>query len=136
MAVESVKNVQMASFQSSQTAAQASEASGVQAVKETTDVEKVTVSTESGALSSEAKGKDAAEKEPSDSTIKQAIKDINRKMNSTVAEFGYHEGTHRVTIKIKDKDTDKVVKEIPAEKTLDMIAKAWELAGLMVDEKR
>ena len=33
-------------------------------------------------------------------------------------------------------DTKKVLKEIPPEKTLDMIAKVWELAGLMVDEKR
>jgi len=78
----------------------------------------------------------ANDKEPSDATIKQAIKDINRKMNSTVAEFGYHEGTHRITIKLKDKQTDKIVKEIPAEKTLDMIEKAWELAGILVDEKR
>jgi flagellar protein FlaG len=29
-----------------------------------------------------------------------------------------------------------VIKELPPEKTLDMIAKVWELAGLMVDEKR
>ncbi|MFR5116308.1 MAG: flagellar protein FlaG [Eubacterium sp.] len=40
-----------------------------------------------------------------------------------------------VTIKIIDKDTKKVLKEIPPEKTLDMIAKVWELAGLMVMEK-
>ena len=41
-----------------------------------------------------------------------------------------------MTIKIIDKDTKKVLKEIPPEKTLDMIAKVWELAGLMLDEKR
>jgi flagellar protein FlaG len=53
-----------------------------------------------------------------------------------VAEFGYHEETHRITIKLKDKETDKVVKEIPADKTLDMLAKMWEMAGILVDEKR
>ena len=52
------------------------------------------------------------------------------------AIFGYHEGTNRVTIKIVDKDTKKVIKELPPEKTLDMIAKVWEMAGIMVDEKR
>ena len=57
-------------------------------------------------------------------------------MSSTVAEFGYHEGTNRVTIKIKDKETNEVIKELPPEKTLEMIEKAWELAGLLVDEKR
>ncbi|MDY3818812.1 MAG: flagellar protein FlaG, partial [Lachnospiraceae bacterium] len=30
----------------------------------------------------------------------------------------------------------EVKKEYPAEKTLDMIQKVWEMAGLMVDEKR
>ena len=32
--------------------------------------------------------------------------------------------------------TKEVKKEYPAEKTLDMIQKVWEMAGLMVDEKR
>ena len=50
--------------------------------------------------------------------------------------FGVHEATKRVTIKIVDKDTKKVVKEFPPEKTLDMIAKVWEMAGILVDEKR
>ena len=68
--------------------------------------------------------------------IKKAIEDINKKANNSEAIFGIHEETNRVTIKIVDKDTKKVIKELPPEKTLDMIAKVWELAGLMVDEKR
>ena len=73
---------------------------------------------------------------PSESTIKQAISDINKKINpNTIAEYGYHDDTNRVTIKIVDKDTDDVIKEYPAEETLDMIAKVWELAGMFVDEK-
>lgn len=69
--------------------------------------------------------------------IKQRISEINSKLNNnTVAEFGYHDKTNRVTIKIVDKDTKKTIKEIPPEKTLDLIAKAWELAGILVDEKR
>lgn len=72
-----------------------------------------------------------------DSVIRQKLKDINKKINSnTVAEFGMHEGTNRIMIKLKDKDTDEVIKEFPAEKTLDLIEKAWELAGILVDEKR
>ena len=34
------------------------------------------------------------------------------------------------------KESKEVIKEFPPEKTLDMIAKVWEMAGLMVDEKR
>lgn len=68
--------------------------------------------------------------------LKNAVSDLNKKMNNSEAIFGIHEDTNRVMIKIVDKDSKKVVKEYPAEETLDMIAKAWELAGLMVDEKR
>ena len=65
------------------------------------------------------------------------LKDIQKVINdNTVAEFGYNEPTNRITIKIKDKETDEVIKEIPSEKALEMLAKAWELAGILVDEKR
>ena len=73
----------------------------------------------------------------SEKALKQRISDINRKLNNnTIAEFGYHDDTNRVTIKIVDKDTKETIKEIPPEKTLDLIAKAWELAGILVDERR
>ncbi len=61
---------------------------------------------------------------------------IRDSANGTEAVFGIHEKTNRVTIKIVDKKTKEVIKEVPPEKTLDLIAKAWELAGIMVDEKR
>lgn len=77
-----------------------------------------------------------APEKASDSSLKNAVEQINRNSANTEAVFGYHEGTHRVTIKIVDKDTKEVKKEYPPEKTLDMIQKVWEMAGLMVDEKR
>lgn len=72
----------------------------------------------------------------SDSSLKNAVEQLNRKSANMEAIFGYHEGTNRVTIKIIDKDTKEVKREYPAEKTLDMIQKVWEMAGIMVDEKR
>ena len=68
--------------------------------------------------------------------IRKAIDEINKKAVNSEAIFGIHDKTNRVMIKIIDKDTKKVIKEYPPEKTLDMIAKVWEMAGLMVDEKR
>ncbi|MBO4845358.1 MAG: flagellar protein FlaG [Lachnospiraceae bacterium] len=68
--------------------------------------------------------------------IKKAVENINKMSSNNEAIFGIHEGTNRVTIKIVDKDTKKVIKELPPEKTLDMIAKMWEMAGILVDEKR
>lgn len=70
--------------------------------------------------------------------LKKAIAEMNKKINNTNEEavFGVHEETNRVMIKIVDKETKEVVKEFPPEKTLDMIAKLWEMAGILVDEKR
>lgn len=69
------------------------------------------------------------------SQIRKAVDEINKKVHNSEAVFGIHEATNRVTIKIVDKDTKKVLKEYPPEKTLDMIAKVWEMAGLLVDQK-
>ena len=76
--------------------------------------------------------------EASEKQLKEAVKDLHKKLDNSNNEvmFGVHEATKRVTIKIVDKDTKKVVKEFPPEKTLDMIAKVWEMAGILVDEKR
>ena len=68
--------------------------------------------------------------------VKKAVDEMNKKMANSVAQFGIHEETNHITIKIVDKETKKVIKELPPEKTLDMIAKVWEMAGLLVDEKR
>ena len=68
--------------------------------------------------------------------IKKAVEQLNKNMPHSEAVFGIHEATNRVMIKIVDKETKEVIKEFPPEKTLDMIAKVWELAGIIVDEKR
>lgn len=77
-------------------------------------------------------------KDISPDKVKKAITDINNKIKSTktVCSFHFHEDTNRISITVTDKDTHEVIKEIPPEKTLDMIAKVWELAGILVDEKR
>ncbi|WP_435167105.1 flagellar protein FlaG [Paenibacillus glycanilyticus] len=66
--------------------------------------------------------------------IEQAIKALQGKQ--TELEFNVHKQTHLVAVKVKDKETGEVLREIPPEKSLDFIAKLWEMAGLVVDEKR
>ena len=89
-----------------------------------------------------ANGKEVAAKneqeiENENEKIRKAVSELNKKLDShTEAVFGIHDKTNRVTIKMVDKDSKKVIKEFPPDKTLDMIAKVWELAGIMVDEKR
>lgn len=82
--------------------------------------------------------KEAAEKQnqATNEQIKKAVEELNKKMQNSEAVFGIHEATNHVTIKIVDKETKETIKELPAEKTLDMIAKVWEMAGILVDEKR
>ena len=72
----------------------------------------------------------------SNESARLAAQTYNKLTENTKAVFGVNEATNRVTIKIVDKDTDEIIKEFPAEKTIDMIARVWEMAGLMVDEKR
>lgn len=70
-----------------------------------------------------------------DETLKKAVEILNKQLAYTEAQYGYHEATNRVVIKIVDRETDEVLREVPPEKTLEMITKVWELAGMLVDEK-
>lgn len=67
--------------------------------------------------------------------IRKAIDTMRAQLPNSEVKFGIHERTGRVTIKVLDKGTKEVVREIPAEKTLDMIAKCMEFAGILIDEK-
>lgn len=75
--------------------------------------------------------------EPSAKQIKSALEQANQqaKLAKTACEFSYDDATNRISITVKDKDTDEVIREIPGEETLKMISKMWELAGILVDEK-
>lgn len=96
-----------------------------------------TVSISTKETSSEGGGNNAGQQQmPTNEQLKRAVEEINKKANNSEAVFGVHEKTNRITIKIVDKESKEVIKEFPPEKTLDMIAKVWEMAGLMVDEKR
>lgn len=101
-------------------------------------IAKATVAMDTKQASGDGAGSNAQsqDQEKTNAQIRKAVEDINKKAVNSEAIFGIHEATNRVTIKIVDRDTKKVIKELPPEKTLDMIAKVWEMAGLMVDEKR
>ena len=88
------------------------------------NIEKATVALDTKQTSGEETGSNTQQQDQDkqNAQIKKAVEDINKKAKNS--------------IKIVDKDTKKVIKELPPEKTLDMIAKVWEMAGLMVDEKR
>jgi len=69
-----------------------------------------------------------------ENSIKQANKSLaqfNRAIERTV-----HETTHTIMYVLKDTQTNEVIREFPPKKIQDMIAKMWEMAGILVDERR
>ena len=51
-------------------------------------------------------------------------------------QFSIHDKTNQIMIKVIDQNTNEVIKEVPSEKILDMMAKMVELSGSFVDERR
>lgn len=75
-------------------------------------------------------------KDPTSTTIASVMSEANQKLSKTRCEYSYDEPTKRVSIKVYDKTTDELIREVPPEKSLEMLQRMWELAGLIVDEKR
>ena len=66
------------------------------------------------------------------------IERANKAIVGTTCRFEYsiHEGTKEIMVKVINQETDEVIREIPPEKILNMVAKMWEIAGIIVDERR
>ena len=71
-------------------------------------------------------------------TLLHAVEEINTKLSgqNIEVEVSFHEKTKEPIIKLVNTVSKEVVREIPSEKLVDMIATMCELAGLYVDEKR
>ena len=141
MGIEAIKGAAMTYQGSSSVADVKAEVAHKVEVAETAQVSdsiaKDTMAMNTKEVSADGGGQGApANAEAEQSKIKKAVEEINKKAKNSEAVFGIHENTNRVTIKIVDKQTKEVIKEFPPDKTLDMIARVWEMAGLMVDEKR
>ena len=140
MGIEAIKGVSM-TYQGSSAAAEvraeaAHKVDVAEAVQVSDSIARDTMAMNTKETSSEGGGQGAPTPEQTQAKIKKAVEEINKKANNSEAVFGIHEETNRVTIKIVDKQTKEVIKEFPPDKTLDMISRVWEMAGLMVDEKR
>jgi len=82
-------------------------------------------------------GQNGEPKKVSEEELITAIESANKHFETydKRLEFSIHEKTKEIMVKIIDSKTDEVIKEIPSQKILDMIANMMELAGLLVDEK-
>ena len=141
MEIESMKSGAAASYQGSAAASTKTldaavqpEASTQAGLSQTAD-KKPTVQNFFTEKDQEDKDLSEEKDEKQGTQLKKAVNDLNKQMKNSEAIFGIHDKTNRVTIKIIDKTTKEVIKEYPPEETLDMIAKVWEIAGILVDEK-
>ncbi|WP_246055271.1 flagellar protein FlaG [Pseudalkalibacillus caeni] len=77
------------------------------------------------------------EEKPTKEKIDKKIESLNNFLNQsqTSLKFQLHEKLKEYYVQIIDTNTEKVIKEIPPKKFLDMYAVTAELLGLMVDEK-
>jgi|CeladaMinimDraft_18_1061708.scaffolds.fasta_scaffold00758_5 Uncharacterized flagellar protein FlaG len=70
----------------------------------------------------------------------QMVKRIERALEAakgpvTTLELSIHEQTKEVVIRVKNKETGELIREVPPEKILDMVAKFMELNGIIIDER-
>ncbi|MDD6241679.1 MAG: flagellar protein FlaG [Roseburia hominis] len=142
MEIESMKSGAAASYQGSATTTSAKAPDAAAQPEASTQAELSQTADKKPAVQNFFTDKDQEDKDPSEekdakqgTQLKKAVNDLNKQMKNSEAIFGIHDKTNRVTIKIIDKTTKEVIKEYPPEETLDMIAKVWEIAGILVDEK-
>ena len=84
--------------------------------------------------------KDESQQQKNNFTSKSIIKAIeeankNLEPSGRKLEYSIHERTNRILVKVIDIQTEEVIKEIPDEKLMDMMADLCEASGILVDEK-
>ena len=74
----------------------------------------------------------------SERVVIEAIQKANKAISggNRRFEFSIHDKTNEIVVKVFDSDTNELIREIPNEKVLDMVAKICEMAGILVDERR
>lgn len=70
----------------------------------------------------------------------QVVKALDRALKAlqgptTTFEVSVHKETNAIMVKVLNKETGELIREIPHEKTLDLVANMMEIAGIMVDER-
>jgi len=70
----------------------------------------------------------------------QIIRAVERALKAlegpfTMFEMRVHEPTNDIIVRVLNRETGELIREIPPEKTLDLVAKMMEFAGLLIDER-
>ncbi|CAM4389449.1 flagellar protein FlaG [Paenibacillus alkaliterrae] len=70
--------------------------------------------------------------------LKKSIEGLNKLMQSsnTHLSFVLHDRLNEYYVQVVDDRTQKVIREVPSKKMLDMVAEMKSMIGLLIDEKR
>jgi flagellar protein FlaG len=77
--------------------------------------------------------KASAKKQPPD--IAKALKKDLDLLHQVGLQFSVHEDTGQTVIKVVDKDTGKVIRQIPPQEMLELAAKLEDMMGILFDRQ-
>jgi|GEM_PF-1487627 len=70
----------------------------------------------------------------SQETLDEISRDLET-LHAVGLNFTQHEATGRTMVRITNRDTEEVIREIPVKQVLDLAAKIEEMVGMLFDEK-
>jgi uncharacterized FlaG/YvyC family protein len=75
--------------------------------------------------------------QPDEKLVRAAVDKANKQMaaREVSIQFEAHEVMNEMIVRIIDKSTKEVIREIPSKKILDMVANMLEMVGLLVDKR-
>ena len=73
----------------------------------------------------------------SETELSEAVRRANNALEWAKRHFEYsmHDETNTFVVRVINSETDELIREIPPERILDLVARLWEVAGLIVDER-
>lgn len=76
-------------------------------------------------------------REYNEEQLNKALEKANKSFQSFDRKFerSVHEKTGAIMVKVIDSNNDQVIRELPPEKILDMVAHMLEVAGILMDKR-
>lgn len=86
---------------------------------------------------SAGKPEQSGAQQPSAERVQEALPKLNALFDTLNVQvrFSVHKATKEIMVKVVNVETGDVIREIPPEKILDMVASMLEMVGVLVDEK-
>lgn len=91
-----------------------------------------------GAIHSGVKAASASEREPGKEEILNVVDQLNKSIENLQDKvtFSYHEKTHTIVMKLRDSETNEIIREIPAKSSIRLLEHIQEYLGFFIDESR